>query len=181
MISNEVIRLISVSDSPELTEEFRAIYEEAFPPDERREWTQMLELLNNPNFRLDGIYHQGKLIGMLSIWNLNEFRFIEHFAIRASERKKGFGTLVIQQMTSRITSTIILEVEDSSTDLAQQRIRFYERCGFWVCKSEYYQPPYSVEKSKVKMLLMSYPEKILEGHFSKIKSMIYRSVYGLDV
>jgi ribosomal protein S18 acetylase RimI-like enzyme len=172
--------LISISDSTELTCEFRAIYEEAFPPDERREWPQMLELLNNQHFSLEGIYHQQKIIGMLSVWNLAGFRFLEHFAIRESERKKGYGTLVVNQLLAGNSTPLILEVEEPITETAQKRIQFYERFNFSVCKREYFQPPYSIDKNKVKMLLMSYPDKINDDSFPQIKASIYQLVYGFN-
>jgi len=37
MINEKIIQLIRVADSSEQMNELRTIYEEAFPPDERRE------------------------------------------------------------------------------------------------------------------------------------------------
>jgi len=174
------IELIRVTDSCELSHELRTIYEEAFPPDERREWTQFIELLKNPNFFLKAIYNQKKLIGMLTIWNLHEFRFIEHFAIQDAERGKGFGTQVVNQLLAGTSIPLILEVEEPVTETAHKRIQFYERINFSVCKREYFQPPYTIDKNEVKMLLMSYPEKISEVYFLQIKDRIYRMVYGIN-
>jgi hypothetical protein len=68
-------------------------------------------------------------------------------------------------------------VEESITDDARRRIAFYESIGFSVCEGIYYQPPYSPDKNKVKMLLMSFPENILPPEFDEIKTRIYREVY----
>jgi hypothetical protein len=179
MTDEKAIYLIPVSEPAGLTKEFKAIYEEAFPPDERRDWRHMSDLLNNTSYSLRGIYYQQKLIGLISIWNLQEFRFIEHFAIRDYERGKGFGSKVIQQIISESAVPVILEVEEPNTEIARKRIDFYERLDFLVCEAEYFQPPYSTDKSKVKMQLMSYPEKIKDGDFPLIKSRIYWAVYGI--
>lgn len=179
MINDETIQLIRLTDSLELSHELRTIYEEAFPLDERREWAQFTELLANPDFFLEAIHLQKKLVGILTTWNLHDFKFIEHFAIRDSERGKGFGTQVVNQLLAESSVPVILEVDEPSTETAQKRIHFYEHFNFSVCKREYFQPPYSADKNKVKMLLMSYPEEINDEIFPQIKARIYRSVYGI--
>ncbi|HZL08392.1 MAG TPA: GNAT family N-acetyltransferase [Prolixibacteraceae bacterium] len=172
-----MIQLLPITNSAELNVDFKQIYEEAFPPDERREWQQLTELLTNSIFTLNEIYFQHQFIGFISIWNLNEFSFIEHFAIRDTERGKGFGTQVIQQIIAQNPGPVILEVEEPLTDMAQKRISFYENLNFSVSEEDYYQPPYSIGKNKVKMQLMSYPEKIRHEDFAENQSKIYQLVY----
>lgn len=173
-----MLQLIPVKHSADLNSDFRLIYEEGFPPDERREWNQLKDLLASSDFCLNRIYHQQKLIGLLSVWNLNSFSFIEHFTIRKTERGKGFGTEAIQQILARVKSPVILEVEGPLTDSARKRIAFYEHLKFSVSTGVYYQPPYSVGKKEVKMVLMSFPEQIQPNDFNKIKSEIHQSVYS---
>ncbi len=180
MTNNETIQLIRVSDSMELSLELRTIYEEAFPPDERREWAQFTELLNNPDFFLKAISNQKKVIGLLTFWNLDDFLFIEYFAIRNAERGKGIGAKVVNQLLAGTSAPIILEVDEPITETAQKRIRFYERLNFSVCQSEYFQPPYSANKNTIKMLLMSYPDEISDDLFPQTKARIYRMVYGIN-
>jgi len=175
-----MIQLVPISNLKELNADFRQIYEEAFPPDERRNWHQLAELLTNPIFSLNGIYQEQQLIGILLIWNLDDFSFIEHFAIRDSMRGNGFGSQVIQQLIMQISNPVILEVEEPFTSDALKRITFYKRLNFSLFDGEYYQPPYSDEKNKVKMLLMSYPEKIEPEVFPWIKKRIYQTVYQLN-
>lgn len=179
MIDENKIELIRVADSLELNQELRTIYEEAFPPDERREWAEFTELLNNTDFFLKAISNQKKVIGMLTIWNLHEFRFIEHFAIQDDDRGKGFGTQVFNHLLTESSAPLILEVDEPSTETAKKRIQFYERLNFLVCQSEYFQPPYSADKNKVKMILMSFPDKISDDFFPQIKARIHRLVYGI--
>jgi ribosomal protein S18 acetylase RimI-like enzyme len=177
MIDSQAIKLIEIVDSNRITKDFELIYEEAFPPDERREWSQLIDLLNNPDFSFIGIYFQQQIIGFMMIWNLHEFSFIEHFAIRESERGKGIGKQAIEKILAQILTPVILEVEIPKTEAAQKRIRFYERLNFSICEGEYFQPPYSAGKNKVEMLLMSYHEKMLNTTFGQIKTIIYSSVY----
>lgn len=173
-----MIQLLSVTNPDKLNFEFRLIYESSFPKDERRECSQLLDLLHNKQFKLYEIYIQDKFIGFISVWDLEEFSFIEHFAIRTTEQGKGYGTQAINQVLSMNTKPVILEVEEPFTDTARKRISFYERLNFSVNNQSYFQPPYSINKSSIKMLLMSYPTKIEPEYFERIKAQIHDQVYG---
>ncbi len=175
-----MIQLVSVTQSSVLNYGFKAIYEEAFPLDERRDWTQMIELLNHEAFCFMGIYLHEEIIGFISFWNLTEFTFIEHFAIKKIERGKGFGSQIFHQVLNHVRMPVVLEVEEPLSSDAKKRIEFYERMKFSVFEGSYYQPPYSIEKKSVKMLLMSYPNRISKADFVTIKSSIYASVYHVS-
>ena len=177
MIDENSIQLIRLTDSSELTPEFSIIYEEAFPSDERREWSQIIDLLSNNSFNFFKILYMQRTIGLLSVWNLGEFHFVEHFAIQDIDRGKGFGNQVILLLQCRISTPLILEVEEPLTEMAQKRIAFYKRLNFQVCALDYYQPPYSISKNKVKMLLMSFPEMLIQDSLIQVKARIYDSVY----
>lgn len=161
----------------ELNDELKQIYEDSFPSDERREWLEISELIQQPNFNIYRIFINDELIGLISVWNLSQVIFIEHFAIHKKWHGKSLGTQVINLVITETDKTVIVEVEEPINDTAQRRIVFYERLGFVVCNGIYYQPPYSAEKNKVKMLLMSYPNLLTTIEFTKAKSLIYRIVY----
>lgn len=176
-----MIQLLSVTNPDKLNFEFRQVYESSFPEDERREWIQLLDLLNNRQFNLYEIYIQAKFTGFITVWDLAEFIFIEHFAIRPIEQGKGYGTQSLNQVLSMNSKPVILEVEEPFTETARKRILFYERLNFSVNNQSYFQPPYSNDKNSVKMLLMSYPKKIDSEYFEKIKTQIHNLVYGYRV
>ena len=173
-----MIQLHPVKNSDRLNSDFKEIYETSFPDDERREWTQLLEILDNKQFILNEIYDQQKYLGFISIWNLTEFNFIEHFAIRNTEQGKGYGTQTMEHVLSTNSKPIVLEIEEPLTETARKRMEFYERLNFTVNDFSYFQPPYSIGKSSVKLLLMSYPAKIKPEDFERIKDQIYHWVYG---
>ena len=173
-----MIQLISVANSSNINPRLRPIYEEAFPLDERKEWDQWVELISNLKFSLKEVYSDNKLIGFISLWNLDEFWFIEHFAIAENEREKGFGSMVIKQIQMNNLTPTILEVEEPLTNSAIRRISFYKQLNFKFLNGSYYQPPYSIEKNKVKMLLMSYSNTIKKPTFKEVKIKIYQTVYN---
>lgn len=172
-----MINLIPVTNSDDLSDDLKQIYIGSFPPDERRDWKEIKELLLHSSFILNQVFDNQELVGLISVWNLLGFVFIEHFAILESKRGKEIGSQALKQVIAENIKTIIVEVEEPISDDARRRIAFYERAGFSVCEGIYYQPPYSPDKNKVKMLLMSFPEKILPPEFDEIKTRIYREVY----
>jgi ribosomal protein S18 acetylase RimI-like enzyme len=173
-----MIQLHPVTNLDKLNFDLKQIYETSFPADERREWTQLLELLNYTQFSLNEIYDQQKFLGFISIWNLTEFSFIEHFAIRVDEQGKGYGTQAIKQVLSMNSKPVILEVEEPFTENARKRIAFYERLNFTVNNFSYFQPAYSAEKNCIRMLLLSHPTRIYPEDFERIKDRILDRVYG---
>lgn len=163
----------------ELSHDLKNIYIDSFHPDERREWDEMPTLLSHPQFRLNQVIYEQKLIGFITTWNLLNFTFIEHFAIDESVQGKGLGTQIIKQVMEENSTMLVLEVEEPTDELTRRRISFYKRLGFSVCEGTYYQPPYSPDKCKVKMLLMSDVEKITPLEFDQIKTQLYQEVYQL--
>lgn len=171
-----MVKLIPVTREDELNADVREMYESAFPEDERRDWVQLSSLITNPAYRFNLIFHEQILIGLISIWNFDEFIFIEHFTIRTLERGKGYGTEVIKQIIS-MEIPVVLEVEEPLSEMAIKRIRFYENLHFSASNMEYFQPPYSNGKKKIKMLLMSYPGELLPANFELTKKLIHQLVY----
>ena len=174
-----MIHITPVSNSLELNEELQLIYIDSFPPDERREWEDLKELLHHSGFTLNKIFNNTDLIGLICLWNLQDWLYIEHFAIIEPMQNQGFGTLILNQLIEKKATKIVLEVEEPTTLSAQRRIAFYNRLGFRICEDIYYQPPYSPNKNKVKMLLMSFPEELNSIDFEKTKAQIYQVIYQL--
>jgi len=169
-ISTHSIRFERITHKSGLLPEIMEMYEEAFPSDERRDWEQFSQVLEHRSFRLEAIYCVSELVGMISLWDLADFCFIEHFAIMMEKRGQGFGEQTMRRIIQEKLSPIMLEVE--------KRTEFYKSLGFLLNPFEYFQPPYSPNKNKVKMMMMSYPNSIEASHFQEIKNCIYMNVYG---
>lgn len=163
-----------------LNPEIKQIYTDSFPSEERRDWDELEQILQQPLFSLLQVLVNQELTGIIAIWDLTDFRFIEHFAIKASAQGKGVGSQIIKEVIEEQPIRVVLEVEEPITDSAKRRMGFYFRLGFSVCDCTYWQPAYSAIKNKVKMRLMSYPDKIQPGEFNQIKEHIYREVYQLS-
>ena len=173
-----MIQLLWVTNPEKLNIDFKPTYESLFPSDELRKWDQLLDLIGHTQFRLYEIFVHEKFVGFISVWDLTEFSFIEHFGICTTEQGKGYGAQALNQVLSMNSKPVVLEVEEPLTETARKRIAFYERFSFSISAGNYFQPPYSRDKKSVKMLLMSYPNKIKTSDFEKIEAQIHDRVYG---
>jgi ribosomal protein S18 acetylase RimI-like enzyme len=155
-------------------------YTEAFPPAERRDFALVAELLREePRFTLCSLLYEDRYIGFISFWRFEAFAYIEHFAIDASERNKGWGGIVLRQFTRKI-HPVVLETEPPSDKISRRRIGFYERAGFVLSPHPYLQPPYRRGEAAVPLRLMSYGEIDAGRDFGQIRQTLYRHVYRTD-
>ena len=147
------------------------IYTESFPLDERRDFSEVIRLLEeNDNF----------FIGFISYWEWNDFSYVEHFAVDSSCRGSGYGATAMTELLKRINNPAVLEVEKPLDNISQRRIRFYERLGFVLCTRSYTQPPYSPEKQPLELYLMSFGKMDLNQVFDTVASRIHQKVYGVE-
>ncbi len=153
------------------------IYEEAFPPNERRSLSQQRLLMENPLYHFKYLYYFDKLAGFLAYWTLDGFIYIDHFAIGMGLRGKGLGEKALADFLLIQNQDVILEVEKPETETAKKRIAFYERLGFFLNEYNYFQPPFSDNKKAVPLLIMSHQSILSQNKFEKIKEIIYRDVY----
>lgn len=150
----------------------REIYMYSFPPEERREWDEIVSMasMQDGNFTLTGIFIEGKLAGIGTRWDLGTFLYIEHLAIDSRLRSQGLGKTLLRALCndSRNRGTI-LEVEPENADepLTAKRIAFYNANGFRIAGRDYIQPPYAPGLPAVPLWLMACgdvpaPENIAE-------------------
>ena len=126
-----------------ISPEVIALYEAAFPEEERRPLPAQQRLLEEGALQLLEVMEGGRFVGFVFCWALTDFTFIEHFAIDPVKRGQGTGTKVIVLLFERY-GRLVLETELPHTVNAQRRIRFYEALGFGAFSTPYLQPPYRV-------------------------------------
>ncbi len=165
------------------SKEFKAaweIYESSFPSDERRNLAQQSALLKNSAYKFLVAYEDGQIVGIIAAWDLDDFAFIEHFAIKEGIRGKGFGTQLLREYLNAARKPVVLETERPDNDIARRSINFYEKLGFKLNTHDYTQPSYSSAKKPVKLFLMTHPNKIAVEEFSRVREKIHKTVYGIQ-
>ena len=149
------INYIKLTDEslPELSF-IKELYEEAFPVEERRDWPSLLDLLNHQDMQVDLLADVGRPVGFIIWWKIQDWRFIEHFAISSPVRGKGYGAEVMHYYLEIFEGKLLLEVEPAVTRDAYRRISFYEKMGLSLIDIAYRQPSY-IEKD------LSYPMHLM--------------------
>lgn len=160
----------------------KALYEEAFPFDERRDFSDFLEILkNDSHFKLciGTDCETNGFLGFISYWDFESFVYIEHFAVLSKERNQGIGRQMLKWFFGHIGSNrnIVLEVEPPVDSLTERRVNFYQSLGFSIWNSYLYiQPPYSPGRSSMELRLMTkgnLSEDELDGYARTIHSAVY--------
>lgn len=152
---------------------------ESFPEEERRDDDmQRYNTDNNPLFTAYLITDDAEYIGLITLWNLSGFLYVEHLATSPNVRNKGYGKVIMQSLLNNFPDAkIVLEVELPEDELSKRRIGFYERNGFTLCEKPYMQPPYRTSGSPIPMYIMFSGADSIDGIFDTITSEIYKNVY----
>lgn len=160
-------------------ETFWKIYEESFPPDQRRDKEQQLEIFNAKNYDVIEILDDAKvnLIGFVAYWEFEEFIFVEHFALSKSERGKGIGGKYLKDFVASHEKPIVLEVEPPMDETTWNRVHFYERLGWHLSDFQHIQKAYVPGRNGVLLQLMSYPEPLNDRAFQIIEETLFSTLY----
>lgn len=163
---------------------FLKLYNESFPPDERRELKDEEHLTNfikmkGGKFNAFAAKDGDLFLAFLSYWTFEGYTYIEHFAVVPEHRDKRIGALMLNHLFKEVSPNVLIEVEKPEGEEQKRRIRFYERNGFRVREEfDYTQPAYSSDKSPVEMLLMTHGDVDLHNRDS-IREML-REVYNCN-
>lgn len=153
----------------------------SFPEAERRDDEAQRKITDhNPKFSCYLITDGETLAGLITIWKLNGFHYIEHLAISPDLRNHGYGRQTMERVKGIIPGTIILEVEEPNDEQSIRRIDFYRRCGFSICDRAYIQPPYRENGVEVPLKLMYHGTESIEEIYESIRDEIYKEVYGQE-
>lgn len=154
------------------------VLKDSFPTNEYRNLDELREYINNNNqFHFNLILDDNTPIGIISYWLLDEYCYVEHFAIEQDKRNSGYGKCVLSELKQLIQECIVLEVEMPEDEITRRRIKFYERAGFTLYNKPYFQPAYRKEDKPLPMLIMVYGKEISDEEFITIRDNIYKEVY----
>lgn len=175
-----MIKIQRINTSHEHYPFVEALMQAAFPLQERRNADLQREYTDNkPHFHTYAILKESEPIGFITLWRLDGFHYIEHFAIHEEYRNKGYGQRVLALITKEIKGMIVLEAEEPTDDITCRRISFYQRQGFILQDIPYQQPPYRIGDEWFPMKLMALRGKNFLIHFEKVRNAIYKEAYNL--
>lgn len=164
-----------------ITEEtFNAVFpllESAFPITELRTKEDQRALLGEEQYFLYGVRKDGGFAAVFATWEIDEFLYIEHFAVKEEYRNSGYGGFLLDTLLEEKGKPMVLEVEEPEDELTRRRIAFYERHGLMYNMYFYLQPPMRKNTAAVPLKLMTKPEKIDEATFERYRKKIHSVVY----
>ena len=169
-----MIRFENVTEKtfPQVFEKMKA----AFPYEERRDYLDQQECMNDERFKFLEIFDDAQAVGFTALWNLDGFLFIEHIAIDQDKRSGGYGSKTIELIKSTFNKPVILEAEAPETEQQIKRIRFYHRLGFKINDFPYKQPSYHGDEG-VPLKILSYPDLLSDKEFENFIFETRRSAY----
>jgi len=176
-----MIELKDISSDIDLEKFNIDLLQKSFPKEEYRDLNVLKQYIQNKSiFYPKTILLDKKPIGIFHYWQLEEYFYIEHFAISSEHRNKGLGEACLSHIQQTILNnkTIVLEVEIPNSKIAIRRINFYKRLGFHLMDFEYYQPPYKKDYNQIEMKLMINKQIDKIHILNKIRNLMYLNIYN---
>ena len=175
-----MIKIQRINTSHEHYPFVEELMQTAFPQQERRNADLQREYTDNKlHFHTHIILNANLPIGLITIWDMESFHYIEHFAIHENYRNKGYGQKVMEFIINEIKGMIVLEAEEPSDDITYRRIRFYQRLGFVMQDVPYQQPPYRSEDQWFPMKLMTLRGINFSLEYERVRGNIYKEAYNI--
>lgn len=158
-----------------------ALMDISFPSDEYRPYEEQKALLTHPRYQIYVVRDEGgnRVKAFLTVWEFDEFVFIEHFAVDPSYRNGGTGSRMLKELFDALDKRICLEVEPPHDEITSRRVGFYERNGFILNSYPYMQPAISKGRHSIPLCIMTSKGAVCEEEFDRIKTLLYTEVYGV--
>ena len=150
---------------------------EAFPKVERRTSKEQAALFNLPCYQVYGMVEEGILVAFLAVWEFDEIVFGEHLATRGWKRGTGIGKELLLEYRNTIKKPLFLEVEKPTTKIADRRIKFYERLGFYLYDHLPYEQPSFYHETPLPLNLMCNVEHLSDDTLKQYINILYTKVY----
>lgn len=115
---------------------------EAFPPNERKPFGDILALMDQGRYEVWGLFDGDTLLGYATLWMEPADKsciLLDYLGVTAARRNGGLGSQIVRMLVEQLAGKSLLLIEAErpveGDDLAenalrQRRLRFYERCGF---------------------------------------------------
>ncbi len=156
----EAIRLTDINDP--LFSPVWEIYQQSFPLSEQRTLEHQQTALRSPDFYFVVYREAETLIGFIGYWEIDDYLYIEHYAINPALRGGGYGSRILQSLIQHTQRTLILEIDDITDDVSMRRLHFYQRLGFVMNPYLHPLPHYrdESEHQDAHLRILTYPHAI---------------------
>ena len=131
-----MIKLISISEKPEMKRQLKELYFRSFPKEERVPWFFMNAKSRKDGANLYGVYDGDIFVGLVHEVYFRDITYVFFLAVSPKLRGKGYGGAVLEEIKRKNEGRrVILNIEtlDEECDNREERVRrknFYLKNGF---------------------------------------------------
>lgn len=159
---------ITSGDDP-LYRDLAKLYDISFPLHERRTAEHQLTALKDERYHLLCFLDDGVLVGLVGLWHFDDYRYIEHYAINAGLRGKGYGSLLLQELLECDERMIILEIDPVVDGISEKRLRFYKNLGFVENSYPHSHPAYQDGFPPHELVVLTSRRAVTPSQYQKFK------------
>ena len=152
-----------------------ALYESAFPTEERRDIAEQERAIGNSNYHFDLITDEDNLLGIMLYWETDDFVFLEHFTTLPEVRNRGIGAGALGILKSK-GKPVLLEIEPPKDEMTERRYSFYKRNGFLMNPYYHIQAKYHVGDADLELKILSYPQILTEEQYRGFYEYMTREI-----
>lgn len=161
-------------------DEIFPLLEAAFPVTELRVKEEQRKLLQKVCYKLYGVRKENAFAAVFATWEIDDFLYIEHFAVREDCRNGGFGGKLLEELLEQKGKPMVLEVEVPEDELTKRRVGFYMRHGLVYNDYPYLQPPLRKGNALLPLRFMTKPGAIDGETYERYKKRMYEVVYEYE-
>lgn len=151
------------------------IYKESFPVFERRTTKDQIRALGDETYHFNIIYDKEELVGILLYWDIEPFKYIEHFAIDPKLRGRRYGSRVLEEFCA-CNKNVILEIDPPIDDISIKRLKFYESLGFRMQDFDYTHPSYRKDCKRHSLKIMTFNHDISKEEYDTFNKFLKKNV-----
>ena len=149
--------------------EFKSLYDVSFPVFELRSSAQQEAAFADRHYRLFAFTDAGVFVGFISCWMFQEYCYVEHFAVSAALRGKGYGSRLLNSFVEAAPDIVVLEIDPVVDDVAEARWRFYKRCGFHQNPYPHRHPAYDSAFQPHPLVVLSSGRQVSEEEYARFR------------
>ena len=143
------------------------LYERAFPLSEKRTKEEQEKTLQKENYSFMACFHEESFIGILGFWKIEDYLFIEHFAIDEALRGQNYGSKVLTIFLEKHTE-VFLEIEPPLCEISKRRLKFYQNLGFVQNVYEHYQLPFRDGDTLLSLRILSWQTPLKKERYDML-------------
>ena len=159
------LRELDIADCPQLHKQVKALYETAFPKEERIPWLLLLANSHRKGIGLSAWLDGNTFCGFTAWVTVEDMHFLLFLAIGDEQRGKGYGSAILTELQKR-HATVALNVEP--LDPAAENYPQRERRFAFYCKNGFYDTGWHVWEIGGKFRVLSTQQQLDTEAYRKI-------------